>query len=100
MRCSTGGSIGCRAPRRVRTLLKGAAHLAGSSGWSGAFRDRPDVVHFQWLVVPPLDVLAMLLIRRRAAVVLTVHDTVPFNGDRLSRLQTGALGVAFAAVTR
>ena len=48
---------------------------------------RPDVVHFQWLVVPPLDALAIRLIALRCPVVLTVHDTVPFNGERLSLLQ-------------
>ena len=55
------------------------------------YAQRPDVVHFQWLVVPPLDLLAMWLIRRRASLVVTVHDTIPFNGDRLPRLQTRAL---------
>jgi glycosyltransferase involved in cell wall biosynthesis len=44
-------------------------------------------VHFQWIVVPPLDVLAMALIRRWCPLVLTVHDTVAFNGQKMSWLQ-------------
>jgi glycosyltransferase involved in cell wall biosynthesis len=48
---------------------------------------KPDVVHFQWVVVPPLDSLAMLLLAACCPLVLTVHDTVPYNGDRMSWLQ-------------
>jgi glycosyltransferase involved in cell wall biosynthesis len=82
-------------PAKLRVIAKGVAHLWGLLRLVGrVLRQRPDVVHFQWLVVPPLDVLAMLLIRRHAALILTVHDTVPFNGDRLSRLQTAALARA------
>src|SRR5206468_2365498 len=84
-----------RAPAALRTVLKGAAHLWGLLRLvARVYTQRPDVVHFQWLVVPPLDLLAMRLIGRRAPVVLTVHDTVPFNGDRLSQMQTGALDLA------
>ncbi len=83
------------APAALRTVLKGAAHLWGLLRLvARVYTQRPDVVHFQWLVVPPLDLLAMRLIGRRAPVVLTVHDTVPFNGDRLSQMQTGALDLA------
>jgi len=48
---------------------------------------RPRVVHFQWAVVPLLDTLAMLLIRRWCPVLLTVHDTTPFNGEAASSWQ-------------
>ncbi|HVT08384.1 MAG TPA: glycosyltransferase [Polyangia bacterium] len=82
-------------PPALRAAAKGVAHLWGLVRLvARVLRRRPDVVHFQWLVVPPLDLLAMLAIRRRAVLVLTVHDTVPFNGDRLSRLQTAALARA------
>ena len=86
------------APAALRTVLKGAAHLWGLLRLvARVYTQRPDVVHFQWLVVPPLDLLAIRLINRRAPVVLTVHDTVPFNGDRLSQMQTGALDLALRA---
>jgi len=75
-------------PTRVRTAAKGLAHALGLARLVlRVLIRRPDVVHFQWLVVPPLDALAIQLIALRCPVVLTVHDTVPFNGERLSLLQ-------------
>ncbi len=75
-------------PARVRTAAKGLAHALGLAQLVvRVLVRRPDVVHFQWLVVPPLDALAIRLIALRCPVVLTVHDTVPFNGERLSLLQ-------------
>jgi glycosyltransferase involved in cell wall biosynthesis len=76
-------------PAKLRSAFKGLAHALGLAKlvWRVA-RDRPDVVHFQWVVVPPLDTLAIWVIRAFAPVVLTVHDTVPFNGQRMSGLQT------------
>jgi len=75
-------------PHKLKPVAKGAAHLVGLVQllWKVSSR-KPDVVHFQWIVVPPLDVLAMKLIRLWCPVVLTVHDTVAFNGERLSWLQ-------------
>jgi glycosyltransferase involved in cell wall biosynthesis len=75
-------------PARVRTAAKGLAHALGLARLvARVLVRRPDVVHFQWLVVPPLDALAIRLIALRCPVVLTVHDTVPFNGEQLSLLQ-------------
>ncbi|HVM41010.1 MAG TPA: glycosyltransferase family 4 protein [Acidimicrobiia bacterium] len=55
-------------------------------------RLRPDVVHFQWPVVPAVDRLAVRAIRKEWPVVLTLHNTVPFHGSPHSRAQ--AWGVA------
>jgi glycosyltransferase involved in cell wall biosynthesis len=75
-------------PPRLRPLLKGCAHLAGMAKllWK-VRRVKPDVVHVQWIVVPLIDVLAMALIRRWCPLVLTVHDTVPYNGEKMSWMQ-------------
>ena len=54
-------------------------------------RERPDVIHFQWLPLPVVDSRMLAGFRRVAPLVLTVHDTNPFNGDPSARLQT--LGV-------
>lgn len=43
-------------------------------------RERPDVVHLQWLVLPLLDALGHAAIARHAPLVLTAHSTVPWNG--------------------
>lgn len=83
-----------RIPRSLRKLVKGVAHAAGLVKLLDLVaRRRPAVVHFQWAVLPTLDILAMALIRRRCPVVMTVHDTVPFNGQRLSLLQNLAFDV-------
>jgi glycosyltransferase involved in cell wall biosynthesis len=75
-------------PPRLRELGKGFAHAWGLVRLvKRALELRPDVVHFQWVVVPPLDSAAMLLLRLFYPLVLTVHDTVPYNGDRMTFLQ-------------
>jgi glycosyltransferase involved in cell wall biosynthesis len=75
-------------PSKLKPVAKGIAHLGGLITLLRKIRARrPDVVHFQWIVAPPLDALALMLIRRWCPVVLTVHDTVPFNGERLSYWQ-------------
>jgi glycosyltransferase involved in cell wall biosynthesis len=75
-------------PGKLRVLAKGCAHALGLARLvARVARARPDIVHFQWVVVPPLDSAAMWLVSLLCPLVLTVHDTVPFNGDRMSRLQ-------------
>ncbi|MDB5893955.1 MAG: hypothetical protein JWQ88_1486 [Rhodoferax sp.] len=75
-------------PGKLKPVAKGLAHLSGLMTLLRKVRSgRHDVVHFQWIVVPPLDVLAMSLICRWRPLVLTVHDTVPFNGQKMSWLQ-------------
>jgi glycosyltransferase involved in cell wall biosynthesis len=72
----------------VRRLAKGLAHAVGLMRLHRLVRAHDArVVHVQWAVLPLLDALTMRLLRRRSAVVLTVHDTVPFNGDRASWVQ-------------
>jgi glycosyltransferase involved in cell wall biosynthesis len=72
-------------PHVLRPLAKGVSHVAGTVRlvWK-IRRTRPDVVHLQWTVMPLVDVAAMTLIKRWCPLVLTVHDTVAFNGERMS----------------
>lgn len=78
--------------------LKGVEHVAGLRR-AARIADRGfDIVHFQWAVLPRLDVRAIGAIRRRVPVVLTVHDTTPFNGKAVSRLQRGGLDELMRAV--
>jgi glycosyltransferase involved in cell wall biosynthesis len=75
-------------PAALRPLAKGCAHLAGTARLLRKIRrERPMLVHVQWVVAPLLDVVAMALIRRWCPLVLTVHDTVPYNGQEMSWLQ-------------
>jgi len=72
-------------PSKLRALAKGMGHALGLARLVlRVLKQRPDAVHFQWLVVPPLDSLAIIAIRAFVPVVLTVHDTVPFNGEYVS----------------
>jgi glycosyltransferase involved in cell wall biosynthesis len=77
------------APSGIRLGAKGADHA-----WSmlrlltRLRRNRPDVVHFQWLALPLIDGRLLPAFRRIAPLVLTVHDTNPFNGNPSARLQS------------
>jgi glycosyltransferase involved in cell wall biosynthesis len=75
-------------PAGLRPIVKGCAHVAGTAKllWK-IRRAKPDVVHFQWSVVPLLDIAAMALVRRWCPLILTVHDTVAYNGQKMSWLQ-------------
>lgn len=75
-------------PRALRPLAKGCAHAAGVARLLGKIRrERPDVVHVQWVVLPLIDTVAMALIRRWCPLVLTMHDTVAYNGQEMPWLQ-------------
>lgn len=75
-------------PRPLRLTIKGVDHA-----WSlrrllrRLRRQRPDVIHFQWLPLPLVDQLMLGAFAAIAPLVLTVHDTDPFNGDPSARLQ-------------
>ncbi len=69
-------------PASVVRLAKGLGH-AGSMArlvrWLE--RWRPDVIHVQWLPLPAVDRLFLPRLRRIAPLVLTMHDSNPFNGE-------------------
>jgi glycosyltransferase involved in cell wall biosynthesis len=52
-----------------------------------AERGKFEVVHFQWAALPSVDRRAIASLRRRKPVILTVHDTTPFNGADVSAIQ-------------
>ncbi|MFC3125021.1 glycosyltransferase [Pseudoroseomonas globiformis] len=88
-------------PRRIGktgAALKALEHCADLA--SLAVRGLPggSVAHFQWLPFPMADSVGLRLCRARGPVVVTVHDTTPFNGTPTSRLQLhgfiAALGLA------
>jgi glycosyltransferase involved in cell wall biosynthesis len=90
-----------QAAKPVRALAKGLAHALGLARLVlRVARSRPDVVHFQWAVVPVLDAMAMLAIRRFCPVILTVHDTTPFNGDAVGALQRVGLEAVMSLASR
>jgi glycosyltransferase involved in cell wall biosynthesis len=88
-------------PGPLRTVIKGLAHAMGLARLvQRVWLRRPAAVHFQWVVLPSLDVVAITLIRRVCPVVITVHDSDPFNGDKLSLLQGLGLDLSLRAADR
>jgi len=91
-----GELAGLRAERWPRTLgkaVKGLAHIRGM--WRLAEmleRERPDIIHFQWLPLPVVDRAFLARLRRIAPLIVTAHDSEPFNGNAGAALQRlGAL---------
>jgi glycosyltransferase involved in cell wall biosynthesis len=88
-------------PERVRLGIKGADHLASMLWLRRSLQKlRPDIIHFQWLPLPVIDRRFLAGLRRIAPLVLTVHDTNPFNGDPSSGLQGFGMARAFGAFDR
>ncbi|HYD67081.1 glycosyltransferase family 4 protein [Azospirillum sp.] len=86
-----------RLPAPVRRGIKAASHLLSMRRLirrAEAFR--PDVIHFQWMPLPVVDARLLGRLRRIAPVVLTVHDSTPYNGSRQARL----LGLGTEALWR
>lgn len=83
------GAFMRRVPQRLRLAAKAADHVVSMRALLRRLRrETPDVIHFQWLPLPLLDRAFLGAMARVAPLVLTVHDTKPFNGDPASRLQS------------
>ncbi len=68
-------------PHLFRLMAKGLRHIQGLYRLHRTLRRlKPDVIHFQWLPLPIIDALFVPIVRRLAPVVLTVHDSNPYNG--------------------
>lgn len=84
-----------KASRPMVLALKGLSHIGSMRRLVRELeRWRPAVIHFQWLPLPVVDRHFLARFRRIAPVVLTVHDTKPFNDNPRSRLQRlGAVAI-------
>lgn len=68
--------------------LKGISHIFSMAVlWFVLLREKPDVIHFQWVPLPVVDRFFVPLFQKIAPVVLTVHDSSPFNGNPKSKIQ-------------
>jgi len=76
--------------------IKGVEHLTGLRQLEARAKAH-DIVHFQWAPLPRFDAPAMRRIARNRPVVLTVHDTEPFNGAGVSNLQRHGFDALFDA---
>lgn len=70
-----------RWPHQVLRLAKGVLHWRAMQRLIEELaQSRPDVIHVQWAPLPIIDRLFLPELRKVAPVVLTVHDSCPFNG--------------------
>jgi len=85
-----------RLPPALRLGFKGLDHAWSMAALARRLRrERPDVIHFQWLPLPFVDRYFLKRLRRIAPLVLTVHDTNPFNGNPTGKLQRIGAQAAF-----
>ena len=83
-----GSRLVSALPDRLRLLVKGVDHAWSMLALLARLRrDRPDAIHFQWLPLPMLDGRLLSRFRAIAPLLLTVHDSNPFNGDPSAGLQ-------------
>jgi len=89
------GVAAARWPRGLAKVAKGAAHVRGMRRLVAALRQAaPDVIHFQWLPLPVVDDRFLPALRRIAPLVVTAHDSHPFNANPTSVVQQiGASGI-------
>jgi glycosyltransferase involved in cell wall biosynthesis len=88
-------------PKKLRLAIKGIDHFASMRRLLSRLRsEKPDIIHFQWLPLPLIDNRLLARFRRIAPVLLTVHDTDPFNGNPAARLQRLGVERALKAVDR
>jgi glycosyltransferase involved in cell wall biosynthesis len=90
-----------RLPRPVFLGIKGLSHALGMATLQRRLREfRPDVIHFQWAPLPAIDRLYLPALRRIGKLVLTVHDSAPFNGAQSSVLQLAGATSIFQGFDR
>ncbi len=76
-------------PATLLRAAKGASHGLDMATLGKRLQDwRPDIVHFQWLPLPLMDRLFLPRLQRFVPLVITLHDSNPYNGavGRLMRL--------------
>ena len=77
-----------RWPTGVSRAAKGMLHLRAMRRLVEVLRqERPDVIHFQWLPLPVIDRAFIGALRTIAPLVLTAHDSRPYNASPSSLLQ-------------
>lgn len=71
----------------IKGLIKGIEHAIDLQRLvKVAERERPDIIHFSWILLPMVDGWFLERLRRIAPLILTVHNTVPFHNEGTSKL--------------
>jgi len=89
----TGWSPLGALPKPLRLGVKGVDHIVSMAGFGSRLkRWRPDIIHFQWLPLPVVDRRFLPRLRALAPLILTMHDSNPFNGNPAATLQLEGMG--------
>ena len=73
--------------RPIKGLIKGVEHAIDLHRLAKvAERERPDIIHFSWILLPMVDGWFLERLRRIAPLILTVHNSVPFHNEGSSKL--------------
>jgi glycosyltransferase involved in cell wall biosynthesis len=76
-------------PKIIKNFLKAVEHGIGSASLAYYLRKKKvAAAHFQWIALPAIDRFTVKALKRAGIpVVMTVHDTVPFNDSPSSKGQ-------------
>jgi glycosyltransferase involved in cell wall biosynthesis len=76
-------------PKMMKNPLKAAEHCLDSARLAHHLKTQKiSAAHFQWIALPTIDRFTVKSLKRAGIrVVMTVHDTVPFNDSPSSRGQ-------------
>ncbi|MBN2121062.1 MAG: glycosyltransferase family 4 protein [Candidatus Omnitrophica bacterium] len=73
---------------KIQMCLKGIEHFGDMARLLKHLRQcKPDIIHFQWLCLAMIDVFFLKRMQQIAALVLTVHDSQPYQGSPSSIFQ-------------
>jgi glycosyltransferase involved in cell wall biosynthesis len=87
-------SIGRRLPGRGVRLVKGACHgfdMLRLIRWVTTFG--AGIAHFQWSPIPMIDRWVIRSLRHRVPVVMTLHDSNPYQGEANWLMRHGYLNL-------
>ena len=77
-----------KLPHPLFLAFKGLFHIFSLIAlWLTLKNQKPDLIHFQWVPLPIVDSFFIPFFKKIAPVVLTVHDSSPFNNNPKSKLQ-------------
>jgi len=90
-----------RWPAGISRVVKGALHLRSMRRLLDVLRtEQPDIIHFQWLPLPVIDRTFIGALQSIAPLVLTAHDSRPFNTSPSSVIQKLGATSALACFDR
>jgi glycosyltransferase involved in cell wall biosynthesis len=91
-------SLARQLPAPLLRSVKGICHGLNMASLSKMLRNwRPDVVHFQWLSLPLVDRLFLPQLQQLAPLVLTLHDSNPYNNAAGWIMKVGYLAMVHRA---